>query len=276
MCFPRRRFGFRYSTAPFFIPYNGILLDPLREVTNETRRMVQQAALLQALLESLQQRYALVVMEQPPVLADLRPFVWNAWHCQPQYTVVISLHSEEEMLTAVEKDQRRKIRRLQEQNFQLRESEDGELLYNLLEQSYRKHQRVPPLPRSHFLPFVRKLLNQKLARLFVLVNKNEPLAALLMLEDFPRSYALFSGRVLRSDASGTELFLIWQALRYYRERRFQEVYLLGAMVPSIAKIKLELGGRLVRYDRFHYFRNRWVQFLFNVGTSYLGRKRKIT
>ncbi len=274
-CFPRRRLGLGYSAAPYFIPYNGVLLDPIEEISDESRRNARQVALLRDLLNQLQQRFSLVVVDQPDNLADLRPFGWNGWQCQPQYTVLVPLDDEKKMWEAVERDQRRKIRRLQEQGFTLREGDDVALLYALLEGSYRLHRQNPPLPQRHFLPFSRALLDNRLARLFFLQKDSKVFSALLMLEDAPRAYALFSGRIPHRDASGTEVFLMWQVLNHYRKRQFQEVDLLGAMVPSIAKIKLELGGRLLRYDRFLYFKNGLVEWLFKTGVSYFKRKRKI-
>ncbi len=251
--FPQKKLFLEYSTTPYFVPYNGIVLNDFPSKQFYYNRIGQQNRIIQQLLQYVEKRFAFVELHLHNQFPDVRPIVWQGWEFIPEITAVSDL--QEDIYARMDRDQRRRLRRLEEKDLRLIDSCPPETLVNLWKTSYQRHHKKPPLPEKDLLSFVQNLVNSKFARIWALTLKNNVVTALLVVEDKDTVYALFSGRSGTSGLSSEELYLFYRVMLAYRETGIQKMDFLGAMEPSIAKVKLELGSRLQRSDRIRYFRN---------------------
>lgn len=273
--YPLKRWGLSYATTPYFIPYNGFLLHHFNESSFYYRRTYLQNKALAMLMNEIGKTFAFVDLHQSPSLEDMRELIWKKWQFTPEYTVLVHLQRGEDLLQFVERDQRRRIRNFESQNIKFQPITEMEALYQLMEKSYFRHRIHPPLPRELFLTFTKDLLERQLAACHGIFRNDEFLSAVLTVEDFPTVYALFSGKTDTDDASSAELYLFWKIIQYYRGKSFQTIDFLGAMVPSIAKIKMELGGVLQRSDRTVNYRNKLIETFAGINNRIKAKQRQI-
>jgi len=260
--YPRNRLGFQYISSLYFVPYNGFLLDNFRDSTFYYRRNQLQNRVLELLLNELTTNYVFCDFRHSPYLEDLRQLVWKGWQFTPEYTAIIELQSSENLLDSIDRDQRRRIRHFEESAFEWVIMDETESLYDLMENSYTYHKITPPIRKGPFLKFTQHLLVAQIARIYGVKQEGRLITALMVIEDAPVVYALFSGRNVDATASGAELYLFWRVTQEYQLKEYKQFDLLGAMMPSIAKVKLELGANLQRSDHTQYFRNKFFRALF--------------
>ncbi len=272
--YPGQKMGVRYTSAPFYIPYNGFLLAEFPETSYYFRRIKQQQQVLEILQNEIKKEYAFSIINQHRPPEDLRSLIWNDWDIQPRYTVEAALDGAENMFGRVERNQRRRIRNFEDAGLTFSEFDDAGQLYALVKKSYAMHATHPPLPAGTFTAFTDELLKRGIGRCFAVKDGETVLSAVFVVEDSPNLFALFSGREPHGETSSSELFLLWKMMCHYSSKGFQTVDLLGAMIPSITKIKLDLGGRLVRYDRFQYHRNGLIRFLFKIESARKSARRR--
>ena len=272
--YPNTFRGFSYLSMPYLIPYNGFVLDSFSETSFYYKRIHHQREVLEVLLKELEKKWVFCSFHQTPSLEDLRVLIDHKWEFIPEYTVTIPLqevYRSPDLFIA--KDQRRRIRNFEAESPVLEESANVAALYDMMVSSYNSHGFIPPISREPFIRFSKSLLSENLGRCFILKKSNQLLSGLLVIEDFPKVYAMFSGRKQGKFASSSEIYLLWAIIKKYAQENFQEFDLLGAMVPSIAKIKLELGGKLVRSDKIYYFRSSVHRILFHFLVSRRQKRR---
>ncbi|MFZ0389426.1 MAG: GNAT family N-acetyltransferase [Calditrichia bacterium] len=271
---PGKKAGISYCTTPFFLPYNGFILDSFNDSKYYYQRNKYQNHALSKLLSEINKRFSYSQFFLHPRFEDERPLVWRKWSIDPRYTVRVNLQGKTDLLKSVDRDQRRRIRNMEKEDFELSESKDPGLLYDMILQSYRKHAKKPPLQQRHYLELVSGILKKGFGEMLVLKKADKAVSAVLLVRDEPVVYALFSGRVMDPNLSGAEIYLFYLVMQRYRGQGYQTLDLLGAMEPAITKTKLELGGRLVRWDEARYFRNSVIRLLFNITTGWNKKQRK--
>ena len=129
------------------------------------------------------------------------------------------------------------------------------------------------MSREQFINFSRKLIESKIAKCYAIIRNKKILSAMLVVEDKSTAYALFSGKDFKYDKKDSELYLHYSLMNYYKDNNYKFFDLLGAMSPSIARVKLELGGQLERWDRAVYFKNRSSRMLYNFYCLWKNKKR---
>ncbi|GAB4376006.1 MAG: hypothetical protein Kow0042_21890 [Calditrichia bacterium] len=273
--FPRKKYGFSYTTAPYYVPYNGLMLAAFSESPYYFKRNQLQNLVMERLLGELEARFAYCDFYHSPQLEDLRPFLWRNWRIQPQYSIIVPLQEGKDFSSRMEGAQRRRLRQIEKRGCEVNPGTDTALLYQFMEQSYHYHGMIPPLNRQVFLEFTTALLQAGIGKLYLANLDTRPLAAVMVVEDPPNVYALFSGRNFKEDSSGVELFLLYKIMQTYQENRYEKLDLLGAMIPSITKVKLELGGFLQRFDQTIYYRNSMIKSIVNWQQKRFQKRRRV-
>jgi len=272
--YPQKHFGLPYVGTPFFVPRNGFILDEFKESFFYYKRINSRNKVLELLLKEIESRFVFCALQQSSE-EDLRQLMWKNWQFIPDYTVVVYLQQNKDIFQQMDKDVRRRIRIFEKTGFKFEQLKQLNPVYKLLEESYGRHGLNPPIARSHFIEFSQSLLNSNLGKCFAVNQGGEISAFALVVENFPAVYGLFSGRNFIKAYSNAELYLQWRIIQEYQANGYKIFDMLGGMVPSIAKVKLELGGRLVRRDNVRYFRNRFYEFLFDIEASRKRKKRSL-
>lgn len=272
---PNIRWGISYLSQPYLIPYNGIITGDFEETSFFYKRIKTHEKILELLLTHLEKKWKICSLHQISPLEDLRIFIRRSWQFEPHYTVCIKLKDVvENPEKHIAKDQRRRIRNYEMKENQLVNVVSTEHFYQMVHASYASHGVEMPVGQQFFIKFVGTLLKREIAHVFGLKIGEEILSSILIIEEYPKVYAIFSGKISTPESSASEIFLIWKVMRKYAEMGFTDFDLLGAMAPSIAKIKLELGGTLVRSDKITFFRNGLYRNLFQAFET-VKRKQRI-
>ncbi len=273
--YPGRKWGIPFATCPFYIPYNGILSLPPDENKPYLKQIKWEQNFLELIGDYLTHHYAFCEMVLHYSWSDLRSLVWKNWQFEPVYTIRIPLSADRDLWKEIPHNQRRHIRKFEKETFHFEETKQADRFYDLWSMSYRHHRMYPPLNQESFQGLIRELMNRKIARCFVISVRGEESAMMLVVEDGTTAYALFSGKNFHLPSPESELSLHWQLINYYQERGFEYLDLLGAMAPSISRVKLELGGRLQRGDSVRYFRNRAIRTMYQLQMQVMRYKRYI-
>ncbi len=259
--YPKKRWYINYATLPFLIPHNTILYQDFHTGQNYYRKIKSEQKILDLIQQYIEEHFHFCHLYLEPSVLDVRSFVWKNWLFTPQYSISIPLNKGYDPMDRLPHNQRRHIRKFEKQSAEFIELNDLSSCFEFISQSYSAHHMNPPLKRKDFDKFVTLLYQNQILKGFAITSGNKILAVMLAVEDFPVTYALFSGKDFSHNRSEAELFLHWRVLNYYREKGYASFDLLGAMSPAISRVKLELGGVLYRGDDVLYFRNSYYKIL---------------
>jgi hypothetical protein len=273
--FPRKKWYFNYTTLPFLFPHNEILMGKFSFTQKYQKRIKSENNILELIRQNLEKRYHFCQLYVSSSIVDMRGFAWNKWLFKPTYTISIPLIHEKNVLERISHNQRRHIRKFEKKSSDFIEFNDFSSCYRLISQSYAAHGIIPPLEKNLFKKFSEKLNHVGILKGYAITMDGETQAVMLVVEDFPVVFALFSGRNFNRDFSEAELFLYWRVLNHYREKNYITFDLLGAMSQSISRVKLELGGILHRGDELFYFRNSFFRILYYLEFYRQTRSRKL-
>ncbi|MBN2365701.1 MAG: GNAT family N-acetyltransferase [Calditrichaeota bacterium] len=271
--YTRKRFYLNYTTIPFYIPINHILLGEHPQDRNYMRQIKIEQQICNLLQVYIRQNYQFATLSASSSLRDLRTFVHGGWKFVPDYTISIPLETGKEPMDRMSHNQRRHIRKFEEQPCGFGPYSDYRVCYNLIRQSYSVDGLNPPIPENDFVQLVSELNSRQIIRGYAVSIDHEPLSVMIVVEDCPVVYALFSGRDTAHSRPEAELYLHWRVMSHYRDQGFKEFNLLGAMSPAISTVKLELGGILQHGNKIFYYRNAFYQFLFQLEIIRKRRKR---
>jgi hypothetical protein len=271
--FPKKMMNKYYVSSPFYVPYNWFVISEFDNANSYRRQVDLQHRVLDLMQQEIISNYVYAHLTVPPELEDFRCLVENDWQFSPTFNIQVTLNSEEDLIQLLRRNQRRNIEEAERYNYDFRLTQNITDLYRLVELSYAHHMRYPPLNESIFHKFCSNLLEVQSVKLYELNKNNQVVSSLLVVEDNPTVYAFFAGRDLKTEHTNAELYLYWKLMQYYRDKGYKVFDFLGGMVPSIAYVKLGLGGHFFRFDQISYYRNSLIQFFLKAEMRRRGRRR---
>jgi hypothetical protein len=270
---PRKMIYKYYVSSPFFMPYNWFIISEFDNANSYRRRVGLQHRVLDLLQQEIISNYVYAHLSVSPELEDFRCLVQNNWHFSPTFHIHMALNSKEGLDHLLRRNQRRNIEEAERYNYDFRLTQNIKDLFRLVELSYSHHKLYPPLNQSDFHKFCSNLLEAETAKIYELNKENQVVSSLFVVENKPTVYAFFAGRDLKREHANAELYLYWKLMQYYRDKGYKVFDFLGGMVPSIAYVKLGLGGHFFRFDQISYYRNSFIQYFIKTEIQRRGRKR---
>ena len=218
--------------------YTGVLLDP----SPHERHLLQRQSALDRLLELVRAHWPVVSLSLAPDVADVRPFQWAGFRCEPRYTYRI----EEEYRPA--RSVRRRLGEMPEYSIQSA-SPDDPAVNVLLQRHYQVRHTAAPLSVSQQAAWLEALTRIGMARCLALYDAEGVLsAALAVLEDDRRTYTWLAG-----SRPGPALTILQHTLIEQVVAEGRSVDLLGANHPTIAFFKAGFcGDAIVHFHAVHY------------------------
>ena len=254
----RTRWGQRIGITPFYILYN-----PIRTLQLSTPRHFRRIENLHEvsipLLKWMESHYRVVTLTTHPSIPDVRPFLWRRWQVRVLYTACISLPWTKTSVERMNPELHRLYRRAQERT-EWRFVADGDpaALWELIQQNYGRDDLVPPIEKDRFLEFARQIQRYQKGKLFSLQSETgNVMAATLVIRDHSTGYGLFLGRRSGHEGNLASVRMLIQTAEYLSEKGLTRFDLGGAMVPSIARFKLQLGANLLPYYQCIWTRG-WI------------------
>jgi hypothetical protein len=197
---------------------------------------------------------------------DVRPYRAAGWNLAYRYTLRFDLRDVtiDGLLAQLEKPQRRKVRRAEEEGFELRVASNPSAHCGLVLGSYARQGKPFPLPEAEEIRLVRWAVGSGRARAYELVREGRVAATLLVGIDSGRAYSLESGVDWETGRGGESPYLIARVLAALASEGVPEFDFLGVNHPTISRFKESFGGRLVRYHAAAPRRPFWVRALLRI------------
>ena len=271
---PKKRGWIRYATSHYLLPYNGPLISEDLSGLSYQKKIKWINRIIPMFLKYIRENYQFAEMYLSDQIPDLREFIWRDWRIIPDYTIQIPL--EDLSINQLPHNQRRHLNKFSQYDTQFSESSDYASCFDLMNSSYENHSRTPPISKTQFMEFTSLLTDQNLLRTYTIARHGRIMAFIMVAECAPTVYALFSGKDFTGNLKEAELYLHWKTMEYYAGKGFRSLDLLGAMMPSISRVKLELGGILRRGDHARYFKNRFYNALYWLQQGRQERNRRLT
>jgi len=255
-------------------PYQGILLgkpesDKPSSITASNHEQIN------TLLAYLQDRFVYIDLLLPPGFVDIRPFQWQGFESEVRYTYQFKIDPKEELYQQFSQSLRRKMKKYDQDDFQLHTSNDSDTLVEMIRNSYKVHQKKPALPAKQLRKLFKSILQNNLGKIFYLVREDEPLAGILVTKDERHLFSYFAGM---SDTFRTKYdseFLYSSTIEQpeFLNKTFD---FLGANNVAFEQFKRSFGGQLIPYYRVVYQKNNMVRFLSALRRRQHQQQRKIT
>lgn len=271
---PRKKFGISYTTSPFYVPYNGFIISDFSILKPDYKIAEKQGQILNSLRQFIESEFVFAQLYVPSSLWDCRSLILNNWRFEPVYNVRIDL-THKPLIENLRRNQKRNILKVEEDECDISLTKDVEKIYELYNNSYFHHQLISPIDRKNFVSFSSEILEAGIGKCYQVRKGDEVTAVLLVIEDFPTVYTLFAGRISDKKYDNTELYLYWRLMNLYQGKGYKIMDMLGGMEPSIAYVKMGLGGRFFRFDQVIYTKGNLYQILFMAMRSMKMIKRKV-
>jgi len=257
MFFPKQSLGIRSITQITATTYQGILHKPLStEKASSSRAQLHEFTKI--IVQGLKNDYDYIEIPIPPGTDDVRPYLWEGFTAEPQYTYRFDIKPYDDLSKDFSQALRRKINVSLKQENRVSTSRDIEPLADFVIDSYRHHQMAPPLTREQILAMLNSCLELEIGTLFYLYFGQEPIAGLFVLHDNNYVYALFSGihSHFRNQSYTEYLHAVALQIPDFLGKKFD---FLGANTPQFEQFKRSFGGSLVPYFRIRYVKNRFIE-----------------
>ncbi|MEJ2054832.1 MAG: GNAT family N-acetyltransferase [Calditrichaceae bacterium] len=251
--FPKNIPAFHTIPRAPLTAYQSLLIKPPTSEKASSSSAVEHE-LTNHILENLCNEYHYIDLTLVPGIHDTRPFTWHKFQAEPVYSYSFLITPYEQLSKQFNQSLRRKIKLSAKENHKIRESEDTDKLLKFISDSYHYHGIKPPVPTGKIGKLVRLCIRNNCGKLYYLIADDEPAAALFVLFDKNRLYALFSGIDLKFRNKQYTEFLHAAVLQLpeYQGKFFD---FLGANTPDFEQFKRSFGGELKQSFHVIYYKN---------------------
>ncbi len=250
--------GLKQLATPVLTPHGGLIYQPI-EAKSPAKLEADRNRATELLLHHVSQRYHHISLSHAPEIEDLRPFSWLGFASQVRYTYRINIANLEDTWEKLERRTRGVIRKAEETGFEFKETGNTELIRSQYERVYERSNEPAPVDPAVVERFVGKVLDDGLARAFVIEASGEVASVVVFVNGFDTAYAWVAGQNPDYAASGATSLLYW---RFFGHTELEQFDFVGANMPSIALFKRGFGGDLTSYYAVERYRSKWARAAF--------------
>ncbi|PSP94113.1 GNAT family N-acetyltransferase [Halobacteriales archaeon QS_4_62_28] len=208
-------------------------------------------------------------IESPPQYNDVRPFQWGGYTTITEYTYVVELTDEDDMLSRFSSDARGNIRDSYDTDFTIsREDESAlHLILDQVERRYREQNTPVTLPSAFFRDLYQSLSDDEL-RPYVCRVDGEFVGGIIAAADDDTAYRWIGGvRPEKAVDFPVNDFLDWRVMTDMMADGREYYDLVGASAERINEYKAKFDPTLETFYRiqsnpllFHAFSSAYEQF----------------
>ena len=260
--FPKSILGFHTIPRVPITAYQGLLLQP-SESQKASSASALEHELTNLILDEICEKYNYIDLNLNSEISDMRPYQWRHFSADPIYTYSFQISDYDELSQQFSQSLRRKINVSSKDKNSIIASTDTDRLITFVTDSYRYHKLKPPVPPEKIDQLVQSCIEKNLGRLYYLIVDDNPAAALFVLYDQNRVYALFSGIDLNYR---NEQYTEYLHAGVIQEPEFQGKMFdfLGANTPDFEQFKRSFGGDLRQSFRVVYYKNFSTRLLLKI------------
>ncbi len=254
--FHKKKAGFHYIIMPPFVKMMGPYLTSSGRNHKNPHRLYQQLIEKLPSLDGFKQDFH-------PAIKNWLPFYWKGYHSTTRYTYVIDLkNSLEQIYADLNRNMKRNIKKA---STQLRIETNHSLtkFYELNQMSFDRQSVKIPYSFDVLEKHYQTLREQDAVRLFFAVDDQGQMhSAAFLIWDEKRAYYHLSGDAPHLRKSGSGIFLIWEAIKFAKEKLEVEYFdFEGSMMENVEQIRRQYGAVQEPYFRVWKYHNRLYQLL---------------
>ncbi len=238
------RFGAKTNHGIPLMPYLPIMFAPnLFNSTYPSSNTALYLKLTQLLNDILVTRYSSISLSLLPGTMDVRPWIWDRWKLQTNYTYILDLKDQPRFTHAV----RKQVRKAEESGVLLDKCWDINMHCELLDSTRRRQGIWIGLDQEPFKEIATYLYNNGLATMATArTSEGLPLASRIELiaPESGIAYDWTAGTNSEWLALGGSSWLIVQIYNYFIKTNIIKWNLCGASYETVARFKAEFGGEL--------------------------------
>lgn len=239
--FENKRLLWKMITPVFLFPFNGPIF--CSETDSKYQKTISdQLNYSRLLVEQLSKDYDYILLKLHYSSKDIRSFQWENYDIQPEYSYICKLENEEQLKNNLNQSTRKKLRKCSEHNAKIIKSEDWKLFSSLYQESYRRHDLLPPIHETHLKLLLEQLVSLNNIHLIFAETDGQLVSGRIILLDQNTVYDLLAGSIDEEGLAST--FLVYEIMKLY-SNKFSYFDFMGAGHPEIEKFKRGFGGKLV-------------------------------
>jgi hypothetical protein len=177
-----------------------------------------------------------------PEVLDIRPFKWNNYQVNIGFTYFLDLNRTlDDIWNDFKKNLRSKIKRAEELNLKVLESDDLSILYDLLKQRYEEQGMNFPIVSRNYLEDLLKAYPKNLG-LYYLYDNNEVIGG-RMTQEYKRFLLWMGNPKIKNYICGSD-YMNWKMIQRAKTRGYKEFEIWGAGVKNLCQFKSKFNPSL--------------------------------
>ncbi len=271
----KKKMGVPIAARPPLTSYNGILHAADHE-RKPQKKQTDEAEVTELLSKEIQKNVRFAQFSLSPAIADVRPFQWQGWKTEVQFTYRNSLEDLPKAWESLSQSARRKINRAREKSLAISESGDLETLLTLQEKSYARSALRPIMKRYQFRSLCSALLSKGVLKIYSIGDsKGVIYSSRAVVIAGQKAFDWIAGSNPGTmEENGTHL-LLWEIFERLSKSGVIQFDFLGANTPSIVEFKRSFGGTLVNYYDIRWQASIVIKMLLGANDLLLRIRRKL-
>jgi len=245
--YERATLGARFLSGRLLLYYNGLVLQHYssKYPSENSSRILQVSSVVRDSISEIGYGYAEIRNRHD--VTDLRPFLAGGWRARPSYSYLVSFSDKEGAFGRIEQNQRRLIRRAEEEGIVLSTDTDFDAFYRMHEGTHTRKGAPIYLPKPEFKRYFELLSSQGLCRLYHarMPNGRAVASQLVLLGGHPVTHSVSAAADPGFLRSGATPFLRWKVCEALAEEGYLGNDLTDAALNEVTRFKSQLGADLV-------------------------------
>lgn len=236
-----------FSNPPL-TPYAGFLLRDSR-TTRVRKRELQAFSTIKSIShEMIKSKFDIIRLVNAPKLQDIRPFTWNGWKPEVNYTYILPL-----LNTDIEKnlsyDARRNIRMAQKVGINVRKIFVPELMWKMNLDTYKRQNLKPPFNEIYLKKIMEKMKDKNLGEMWVAETASgEPVSSIFVIwNNYNMAHGWSGASISNLRDTGAYSLLLLEISRDLQRRGFRDFELGAGNTPRLTMYYSSFNPRLMPY-----------------------------
>lgn len=241
-----KRFGFKIAKIPpmsFFNSCHYIQRDTQHK--DRLGRNIQD--IVMSITERLQNDFHYIFLANHPEFKDIRGFLWKDWRQIILYSYRVPLNNID--LSLISASKRRQVKKAQKKLIITEEVKDVTHIYDIIKNTYFREGLKCPLALDEISGICKRMSDNIMIRAAKEQGNGNYKAVIVYVVDYRRKcvYNLLNGYKSEFPDSGANTLLIWEGIKFFKDKGFEYFDLGEAGRPSKANFKGEFYTDVVPY-----------------------------
>lgn len=240
----KTKFGVAIKNPPF-TPNISLFYE--NKSSNNAKLLSENKKINKLIAEFIDTKKALITtISLPPYIIDTQSFFWNKYKVNPNYTYLIDLSKDIDVIHSNFSPERRNdIKKAKKDNIEILICSDYNVVKSLILNTFNRKNKSVNTEMIDKILFSFSNNNNSFA--FVSYKDKKPIAASFCVYDSDKAYYLLGGYDSENKHQGAGALALSSAINHAKELGIKEFDLEGSMLPEIEKYFRGYGGKITPY-----------------------------